>query len=183
MYCLLIINWFVCLGANPCNDYSLQDCDSNAECFSDQPGYFNCRCQKGFADVSFPLLYLSIVWFGYHSLPLLNRIFQFPYLQMSPDTRNPGRRCKKSMRLIGHFGEFNWAPFGTVSWKAIRWIGVGVLSDRCLRVAEQQKISIKDTFCAARRQPLFCLEAPTSAWAKNTNWSTKSGLTTQCLRD
>ncbi|VDO64091.1 unnamed protein product [Heligmosomoides polygyrus] len=39
-------------GSNPCQDYSLHDCDSVAECFSEQPGYFQCRCPKGFVDVS-----------------------------------------------------------------------------------------------------------------------------------
>ncbi|KAK6041314.1 hypothetical protein COOONC_21180, partial [Cooperia oncophora] len=39
-------------GSNPCQDYSLHDCDSVAECYSEQPGYFQCRCPKGFIDVS-----------------------------------------------------------------------------------------------------------------------------------
>ncbi|KAI1731796.1 calcium-binding EGF domain-containing protein [Ditylenchus destructor] len=37
---------------NPCQDYSLHDCDPVAECHSEQPGYFQCRCPKGFVDVS-----------------------------------------------------------------------------------------------------------------------------------
>lgn len=40
------------LGSNPCQDYSLHDCDAVAECYSEQPGYFQCRCPKGFIDVS-----------------------------------------------------------------------------------------------------------------------------------
>lgn len=39
-------------GANPCQDYSLHDCDPVAECFSEQPGYFQCQCPKGFTDSS-----------------------------------------------------------------------------------------------------------------------------------
>ncbi|CAB3403060.1 unnamed protein product [Caenorhabditis bovis] len=39
-------------AANPCHDYSLHDCDPLAECFSEQPGYFQCKCPKGFTDVS-----------------------------------------------------------------------------------------------------------------------------------
>uniref|UniRef100_A0AC34QH72 Uncharacterized protein n=1 Tax=Panagrolaimus sp. JU765 TaxID=591449 RepID=A0AC34QH72_9BILA len=40
------------IGSDPCQDYSLHDCDKVAECFSEQPGYFQCRCPKGFVDVS-----------------------------------------------------------------------------------------------------------------------------------
>ncbi|KAI6201465.1 hypothetical protein M3Y96_00844600 [Aphelenchoides besseyi] len=40
------------LGANPCNDYSLHDCDPLAECHSEQPGYFQCRCPAGYVDIS-----------------------------------------------------------------------------------------------------------------------------------
>lgn len=40
------------IGANPCQDYSLHDCDPLAECFSEQPGYFQCQCPKGFIDAS-----------------------------------------------------------------------------------------------------------------------------------
>ncbi|KAF7632829.1 hypothetical protein Mgra_00007760 [Meloidogyne graminicola] len=39
-------------GANPCQDYSLNDCDSVAECDSDQPGYFQCKCPSGYLDIS-----------------------------------------------------------------------------------------------------------------------------------
>uniref|UniRef100_A0A7E4VNX4 Transmembrane cell adhesion receptor mua-3 n=1 Tax=Panagrellus redivivus TaxID=6233 RepID=A0A7E4VNX4_PANRE len=37
---------------DPCQDYSLHDCDKVAECYSEQPGYFQCRCPKGFVDLS-----------------------------------------------------------------------------------------------------------------------------------
>ncbi|KAK6743395.1 hypothetical protein RB195_010571 [Necator americanus] len=40
------------LRSNPCQDYSLHDCDPVAECYSETPGYFQCRCPKGFIDVS-----------------------------------------------------------------------------------------------------------------------------------
>uniref|UniRef100_A0A915D433 Transmembrane cell adhesion receptor mua-3 n=1 Tax=Ditylenchus dipsaci TaxID=166011 RepID=A0A915D433_9BILA len=40
------------VGSDPCQDYTLHDCDSIAECYSEQPGYFQCRCPKGFIDVS-----------------------------------------------------------------------------------------------------------------------------------
>ncbi|VDN55231.1 unnamed protein product [Dracunculus medinensis] len=30
----------------------MHDCDPVAECFSEQPGYFQCRCPKGFVDLS-----------------------------------------------------------------------------------------------------------------------------------
>uniref|UniRef100_A0A158PBM6 EGF-like domain-containing protein n=1 Tax=Angiostrongylus cantonensis TaxID=6313 RepID=A0A158PBM6_ANGCA len=61
--------WFVInSGSNPCQDYSLHDCDAVAECYSEQPGYFQCRCPKGFIDVS-------------------------------PDTRNPGRKCTRGSLL------------------------------------------------------------------------------------
>jgi hypothetical protein len=39
-------------GANPCQDYSLHDCDPVAECDSEQPGYFQCKCPAGYADIS-----------------------------------------------------------------------------------------------------------------------------------
>uniref|UniRef100_A0A1I7ZTJ4 EGF-like domain-containing protein n=1 Tax=Steinernema glaseri TaxID=37863 RepID=A0A1I7ZTJ4_9BILA len=41
-----------CFCSNPCQDYSLHDCDSVAECVSDEPGYFHCQCPRGFYDVS-----------------------------------------------------------------------------------------------------------------------------------
>ncbi|CAJ0943046.1 unnamed protein product, partial [Mesorhabditis belari] len=40
------------LGSNPCQDYSLHDCDSVAECVSEQPGYFQCHCPRGYFDAS-----------------------------------------------------------------------------------------------------------------------------------
>uniref|UniRef100_A0A914WTS8 EGF-like domain-containing protein n=1 Tax=Plectus sambesii TaxID=2011161 RepID=A0A914WTS8_9BILA len=40
------------LGDNPCQDYSLHDCDKNAVCKSNQPGYFECQCPSGFVDLS-----------------------------------------------------------------------------------------------------------------------------------
>lgn len=40
------------LVTDPCQDRSLHDCDPVAECYSEQPGYFQCKCPKGFADVS-----------------------------------------------------------------------------------------------------------------------------------
>uniref|UniRef100_A0A158RCP8 VWFA domain-containing protein n=1 Tax=Thelazia callipaeda TaxID=103827 RepID=A0A158RCP8_THECL len=38
--------------SDPCQDQSLNDCDTVAECYSEQPGYFQCRCPTGFADIS-----------------------------------------------------------------------------------------------------------------------------------
>lgn len=60
---------FRILGSNPCQDYSLHDCDKVAECYSEQPGYFQCRCPSGFVD-------------------------------LSPDKRFPGRKCKKGKSLF-----------------------------------------------------------------------------------
>ncbi|KAK0416184.1 hypothetical protein QR680_012332 [Steinernema hermaphroditum] len=41
-----------CFCSNPCQDYSLHDCDAVAECVSDEPGYFHCQCPRGFYDIS-----------------------------------------------------------------------------------------------------------------------------------
>lgn len=52
---LLLVKRFIELifvEQNPCLDPSLHDCDSVAECFSESPGYFQCQCPKGFADLS-----------------------------------------------------------------------------------------------------------------------------------
>ncbi|OZC08479.1 hypothetical protein X798_04540 [Onchocerca flexuosa] len=43
---------FIFPVSDPCQDQSLHDCDPVAECYSEQPGYFQCRCPNGFADVS-----------------------------------------------------------------------------------------------------------------------------------
>ncbi|VDO16160.1 unnamed protein product [Brugia timori] len=47
-----ILYTYVFLVSDPCQDDSLHDCDPVAECYSEQPGYFQCRCPNGFADVS-----------------------------------------------------------------------------------------------------------------------------------
>uniref|UniRef100_A0A913I4D2 EGF-like domain-containing protein n=1 Tax=Strongyloides stercoralis TaxID=6248 RepID=A0A913I4D2_STRER len=53
-------------GPDPCLDFSLHDCDPVAACYSEPNGFFNCRCPKGFVDIS-------------------------------PDSRFPGRKCKKAV--------------------------------------------------------------------------------------
>lgn len=59
------------LGANPCQDYSLHDCDPVAECDSgDHPGHFQCKCPAGYVDIS-------------------------------PDrTQKPGRKCKRGGKRL-----------------------------------------------------------------------------------
>ncbi|CAD5215432.1 unnamed protein product [Bursaphelenchus okinawaensis] len=49
---VLLVQGFAAQRSNPCNDYSLHDCDPLAECYSEQPGFFQCRCPKGFMDLS-----------------------------------------------------------------------------------------------------------------------------------
>lgn len=46
------MDFFFLLGANPCGVYSLNDCDSLAECNDENPYNIQCRCPKGFIDVS-----------------------------------------------------------------------------------------------------------------------------------
>ncbi|CAJ0578738.1 unnamed protein product, partial [Mesorhabditis spiculigera] len=53
----LVLGLLACIvaiskGANPCQDYSLHDCDAVAECVSEQPGYFQCHCPRGYFDAS-----------------------------------------------------------------------------------------------------------------------------------
>ncbi|KHN76197.1 Transmembrane cell adhesion receptor mua-3 [Toxocara canis] len=102
-------------GSDPCQDYSLHDCDSVAECFSEQPGYFQCRCPKGFVDISSDRRFPGRKCkkrsdpcqdYSLHDCDSVAECFseQPGYFQcrcpkgfvdISSDRRFPGRKCKK----------------------------------------------------------------------------------------
>ncbi|KAL3120924.1 hypothetical protein niasHT_004555 [Heterodera trifolii] len=68
---LLLFFFQTSSGANPCQDYSLHDCDAVAECDSEQPGFFQCKCPRGYVDVS------------------------------PDRRRMPGRKCKRASLTLG----------------------------------------------------------------------------------
>ncbi|KAL3070131.1 hypothetical protein niasHT_039061 [Heterodera trifolii] len=73
---LLLFFFQTSSGANPCQDYSLHDCDAVAECDSEQPGFFQCKCPRGYVDQCdcYALLMIMIIIV---SSPLI-RITHFP---------------------------------------------------------------------------------------------------------